>query len=425
MKNLAIPLGKSQTTRQRRVVSWRLFLCGSAIALSAAGSGWWFGRDTVSRAAPEGTAALLRFTPRASTWDLLESLSGDVALISNRPFTMRDIRTFTRGEFALFIGEDGHRSVAVRSRKDLLPAAMLDMYGITVQEVSDGVFLLSDRPESVSGFKSGGQFVIPPTPWSGLRRLGTAIFPDTPSAAIYGMTGRLEWRWPDLHIPTSDMKVTDGIIAFVSTPLLKNSQFLWMAPPLESMIVPLGGPNAETVGNWFSAPGNAVLTKSGGYLFSIHKDVFGPTDAKQLLRLVAALQLPAKTSWLLPDGTMATEIRSDPSKLAVETSVRSGHEVFSSVVSADLSMYAATVGDFIILSNDTELLESNINGNGKDEANDPCIGNSMFIRLQDMVRGEGEDAHVPRPSILNDAARLFSSISMNTSWMQTKMVLCE
>lgn len=425
MKNLAIPLGKSQTTRQRRVVSWRLALCLMTVMGAAAGAGWWFGHDQVSRAAPEGTVGMLRFTPRPATWDLLESLLGDVALISNRPFTARDLRPFVSGEFALFIGEDGHRSLAVRMSKSRLPAALLDTYGVTTQQVSGSVFLLSDRPESVSGIKPAWPFTLPPAPWSGLRRLGVAVFPGSASARIYGMPGMMEWRWKDLGIPKADVRVTEDIMAFMSTPLLQNDLMAWMAPPLNSMVVPLGGPDAGTIGKWASAPGLAVLSKSGGYLLSINMETFGEQDPKRLLRMAAALQAPSKAPWLLEDGTSATEIRVDPTGFAVETSVRSGHEVFSSVISAELSMYAATLNDSVILTNDASLLDSQIEGKVKEKSDNPCVGNAIFIRLQDMIGDEGGAAHVPKPSILNDAARLFSSISLNTSWMQTKMTLCK
>lgn len=422
MKNLAIPLGKSQTTRRRRVVSWRIALSLACLSAATLAADAWFSRDMLSAAAPEGTAAMVRFTPTRGTWDDLDALLDGIPLISNRPATIRDIR-FVRGEFALFIGDDGHRSLGVRARREDLPQALFDAYGITVQEVSPASFLLSDRLESVSGLHAGRSLVLPPLPWSEMRRLGTVRLPDAPIGTLYASAQRIEVRFPSMDLPTTTLRPSDGMVGYIATPLLPNTGIEWMKPPFTSMVTPLQGPDIPMISRWTSGPGVVALRQDGGYLLAVEGDSFGPLAPKDLIRTIAALRTPILTPWVLQDGTRTRELRADPSQAAIETAVVAGHEVFSTPIGPQESLFATKTPERVILTNARDLLES-MTSPMEDGADDPCTGNVSYLHLPSMLLSTPPSYDAPYPSITSELARLFPNISVNNSWMQTKIILC-
>ncbi|OGL67043.1 hypothetical protein A2856_00975 [Candidatus Uhrbacteria bacterium RIFCSPHIGHO2_01_FULL_63_20] len=393
------------------------------LALAWAVSGAWFARDSVSAAAPDGTTAMLRFEPRRRSWPLIERALGDIPLVSNRPMTIRDIEPFIQGEFAVFIGPDSHRSVAIRTQERLIPPGLLDSFGMTMQRVKPGVFHLSDRLESVHGMGRGRGWSMPAAVWSGKKKLGVAVFNDGTRATIYGNDRFLELRLPDTNLPTMDPTGGEAILAALATPLLPNTDISWISIPFNAIAVPFDGPDAQTITNWVSGIGSVILGHDGAFLFAINKENFGEDEPKDVIRLAAALQSPKAQTWELPDKSRAMEIVADPSRMTVQSSVLSGHELLTVPMDDGRSMHALTSVDTLLIGNDRSLIQSWIDKAGRNRK-DPCLGNFLFARLPELLAAADAVQDGYRPTLLTDVSRQFRSVGMNNGWMHTSVTLC-
>ncbi|TAK04222.1 hypothetical protein EPO34_03690 [Patescibacteria group bacterium] len=423
MKNLGIQLGTSQTTRHRRVVSWRIMAAVLCFAMTWGVSGAWFGRDTLSAAAPEGTIAVARFTPRGGSWDVMGRTLGAFPLISNRSLTVLDIRPFVQGEFAIFFGPDGRRSLAVRSDDRHMPMAALDSQGIVVERIKRHVFLLSDQPQPIHGMPVRRAWNIPPAAWSGSRDIGSFSTADDLVGTMYvTRDASLEIRFLPKGLPSMSIPAYEGIIAYVATPLLPNLDLRWLSPSLSQLGVPLRGPEAESISTWTSGPGAILLGKNDRYLFSIEKSRLDGFAAQDVLRLSAAMQSPTTKDWLLPDNTKASEIIADPGKTTVESVVMAGHEVLGVLVRNGTILQTTEDRGNILFSNDPDLLQSWITESPRSQT--ACGGNVLFVDLPALVGLSAMFPDTIQPSVLSELAREFASVSVNNNWMQTTITFC-
>jgi hypothetical protein len=388
-------------------------------------SGWLSMQDTVSAAAPEGTVLALRFTPGRGGWDQVERTLGQIPLISNRPITTEGLRPFTQGEFALFVSADGTRSVAIHASKAALPRAELDALGIMVSEVHPNVFLLSDRPLATSGVKMKWSFTLPPAPWQGFSRIGTAYVADADaSGPVYATPFGLEIRLRNLALAKpSGLPVPNDAVAVLSTPLLPNIDFDWLIKDIEIQTEALGAPSTDTFKQLLGGTGGVVLTKGGGFLVVMNAANFDLPAQKNLLRLAAAMQSPTKTPWILPDNSQADEILVDPSSVTVEEATVQGTDVLRVHGKNGNALSSASKDGHFALTNDDALLESWLAGSAT-KPNGPC--GSSILSLD--VRAANENAlRAPdgwRPLPIGLLSEQLSMFSLNTEWQQTKLDLC-
>lgn len=389
------------------------------------GSGWVFLHDTVSAAAPEGTMLAFRFTPGRSHWDRVEGVLGQIPLISNRPLTAEDIRPFTEGEFAEFVGTDGTRSLAIHASKGRLPRPMLDSLGITVTEVHPSVFLLTDRPAAVSGMKTKWSFIHPPAPWKRFSRIGTVAFADSGARGImYATNNGAEWRLPYLPLPdTRSLPIPSDALAVLSTPLLPNIDLTWLIRDIEIQAGALGAPDAETFTKLLNGAGGVVLTKDGGFLVVLNAEGFDETAQKNLLRLAAAMQTPSKTVWVLPDQSKTEEIQVDPSSVTVEEATVQGTNVLRIHEKDGHSLSSATKGGQFALTNTDRLLEDWLSG-PTTRPTTACTSTTLAMDLRAMNDQAIRTVDGWRPMPFGLISQKFLTFSLSNEWRQTKIDLC-
>lgn len=318
----------------------------------------WFTRDTVFLAAPVGTMAEIRFTPGKNDWETLLSYFGDTPLISGRALSLRNIAPITNGEFAVFIGEDGRTSVAIRSKG--IPEDMLDSMGIVVQSPSKTVYLLSDRilplqtdPSSPNGISrlirtQDGELRLFPKGEGKSVSYPIRLSHEALSIRLNGeKTVAAPWKF-----------IPEGTLLALSTPEWTENETL----PILSQVTEVWGERIKEV---FSP----ILDKQGkkSSLFLWRGSAEGkpilisgdtsedPSGLQAVLRVLAAASEPNTRTLTLPDTTNVKEWYADPSSVSVETLTRSGVPVYRAV--GDLSTYFAAQkeGRFVLTNTDAAL----------------------------------------------------------------------
>lgn len=171
MQKLNIPLSKhTRATRRTRRVVWLpafVFVFGLFCAWRLATLA--FSLPTIASVAPAGTSSFLHLPYSQTSAAELSALLDGIPLISDRSLTSQELMSWSRGELAVFLHEDGSRSVAIRASLDLLPQQLLDAYGLTAQE-SGNFVLLSETLLPISGIDARSQAPFFPslsTAWLG------------------------------------------------------------------------------------------------------------------------------------------------------------------------------------------------------------------------------------------------------------------
>ena len=366
MQRLNIPLhSRTRATRRlkRRVVWLSFFVIFASFVLLWVFAKVWFTSDTLSVAAPESTVAMLRFTPNQKTWDDLSSLLKNTALISNRGLTINDIQDITQGEFALFFQEDGTYSLAIRSNQSDLPQELLDSQHISVQKISDKIFLFSEKLMPISGLQKSSQnkrlfFHI------GNQNIGSAHFVLSEKESISGpillSDEELIITLPSADIDALDLNtIPENTIAVLSTPVWPNYELFSIANDIGSSIESSDDSSlSELIESFSQEKGVILLANTNKQMsFLISKEASSVTEQLvQTFKTLASLQNPTISTWTLNDGSQVQELSIDPSSIALETLTISGIQTYRYPVNEGAYLYLSQKDDESILSNNEDLL---------------------------------------------------------------------
>lgn len=353
----------------------------------------WFTRNTVYIAAPVGTVAEIRFTPDKKGWERLIRFFGDTPLISGRSLTLKDIQPITHGEFAVFIGEDGRTSLAIRTKD--IPQKTFDSLGVVVQSPSKTVFLLSDRilPLHTENKAPGWLRQLIRREEGGMRIHNK----ETDTYAYYPINIRDEEigiRLQNEKTVASPWKfIPDGTILALSTPEWTKEG----VSPIVSQITQVWG---ERVNQVFSPFHQENSSKTPFFLWKGEGDrillsgasSMGADTLQEALRVLAAASEPKTRDFTLPDTSTVKEWYADPSSISVETLTRSGVPVYRAV--GDISTYFATMKDEkFVLTNSEDALASWLKE--PSEKSYPSCSYALYFNLSSYASGGTESIHLP------------------------------
>lgn len=431
MQRLNIPLHRYQHTTRlpRRVVSLFAFLLvGAGIGLVGIGM-LVYGRDTTSASAPQDTAVVLHFHPNRFEWNATERALGDMTLVSNRPLTVSDVRAFASGEFSVFLGNDGSRSIAVRSSKDRMPMDLLDALGILAEETSNGVFLLSDRPVARMDWKPAhvwfGAIHIP-----GSWRIGNMHVVDDRAmrGPIYASEAKTRIRLPKLGMSKIPWKLLpeDTILA-LAMPALPNTSVAGVTDSIDAVLASYDSPSAASIAEHvLGAPGAIILRKSTGrlgFLISTDAENFAKDLQQKIIQTAASLQAPKIRPLTLPDQSVAEEMIVDPSLTTVEETTVNGMLVSRVAATDGTYLYTAESEGSFITTNELALLEFRLNV-GADGAKPTCDGNAAYLNLTEFLQAASGALTSRVTNDLGTVNAEYGVVSVNQGWMFTSINLC-
>ncbi|HCB55696.1 MAG: hypothetical protein UU08_C0017G0004 [Candidatus Uhrbacteria bacterium GW2011_GWE2_40_58] len=424
MQRLNIPLqSRSRTTRRvkRRVVWLFIFLFIFFLSILWILSRNWFTTDTLSQTAPESTVLMLRFTPNQQTWKNISELLGDFPLISNRGITVKDIQEYTEGEFALFIQENGTRSLAIHSSDSKLPRDLLDSHHITIQKISDSVFLLSEKLMPISGFTKKGNHQYDFIHF-GHKMIGTAYFSVENtyiSGPILLSKNDLQITLPPVDItPLNFEKVPENIIAILSTPAWPFSDPSTLSYDIMSLFT---SENTSQIDQFI----DSVINKQGTIILSSNEQQLQflittkqeDADLETLLqrfKMLASLQNPQVSNWQIQDGTILKELTIDPSRIALETIMISGNPIYRYPINEGEYLYLSNSEKATIFSNNEELLRFWFTKElDTSSTNISLLENALFLNLEAFSEIFMKSSTFKQSSSLFQIQKMFSSIGID------------
>lgn len=322
---LNIPLSRNaKTTRRhsRRVVWFFIFCLIAGILLSWRIIDVFLTRDTVFKAAPEHTVAMIRFHPSQKTWDNLSYLLDQTPLISNRPITIRDIQSFVKGEFAVFFDEQGGKSLAIKASEKEIPKDLLDKLGISIQKINRHLFLLSETLMPIGGKPEG---IYSRSSFFSLGTIGSLSLKMDESSWISGPITQKN-NQIDIIFQNPGIK-SDGEINIPENTLAALSiQGLTL---LDHEIISISLNRLIGLGNGFfqileeNMEGSLDILLANDsddgfqYLLSIETSK-NKEEMIRLLKQIVAANEPTVENWGLEDGSHALEIVADPSNISYE-----------------------------------------------------------------------------------------------------------
>jgi len=383
---LNIPLLRNTKTTRRhsRRVVWFFVLCvvlGSVLFWRL--TDLFLTQNSVFDAAPEHAIAMVRFHSSQKTRGELLSLLDQTPLISNRPLTISDIQPFIKGEFAIFIDDQGGKSLAIKASEKDLPKDLLDTLGITIQKIHKNLFLLSETLMPIGNEKKNVQNK---NAFFSFHLIGSFALKTEENNWIHGPVS-LKNNEVNVSLPNrgeiinSEIIVPQNTIASLSIQGWTFSDY----ETISSSVNKLTGfeenflafiNNEEQV--------NIILVKNSeengiSYLFSAV-----PTKTKEemirFLKQAVALYEPNVDRWTLKDGSIASELKADPSNISYEEVNILGSSLvhFSTQNNGDLYFYQGK-DDFFI--SDSESLASAFLNEETNKMNGICFVNLELARV--------------------------------------------
>lgn len=425
MQRLNIPLARhTKTTRRNRRVVWLLALglLVFGVLVSRIGA-LWFSRDEIFSLAPAKTALAVELQINTTTAPLIASLLEDVPLISLRSLELTDLLPFIHGSLALFLTQDGDRSVAIRAAAGELPD-FLAAYGITAQQQGRFV-LLSNTLLPISGLSS--RVRKPFLPSMAKTWLGRIELPDLP------LGGSITYDETNISLEFPERQ-QDGTVARAARKDLAIS--LAMNPPQDSIL-----PAFERLTESFSGKAGAVwpeITASGEVVVQIRPAetgletlmIFKKTDVSkqaviEQLQIMGAFSRPVIDSTALPDGTHMEEILVQPELVPIEeisTKFGLGYRV---VTGSGKALVVAWDAQDLLLTNSETLLGDYATSNTH-ERRDPvaCSGDNGYLDPSFLLSQVTLQQYDPSYQVLAALFDEIQGISVEFKKYSTKVVLC-
>ncbi len=372
MQRLNIPLSRhSRTTRHNRRVVWILVIFGLiALAVVWRGSATLLSRATIFSTAPDGTVAAVYLQINDETGPYIDTLLQSVPLISNRSIELKDIVEETRGDVAIFLTENGQRSLAIRSNTEALESLSLEGIGVTIQQ--HGPFLLlSETLVSISGIDIS---------------LSKPFFPSFSKTWVggvwvqgYGQGDiRVNNQGVEVAFETEKQQTSETVLMndMIAHALLNNQNI--NTPPLSyEEIFPYFGQIEE------------VIIRENGILISLEQGTLDENDLTSQLQEITALNNPSTLTKIMIDGSSYDELQIDPTLITVEEISIGGVRVFRSGTLLGLLQDGRA-----IISTSQQLVEAFVKPE-ESEAN-LCTNASIVVRPQSLLESISSVHYDPR-----------------------------
>ncbi|GEM_PF-6357482 len=431
MQNLHIPLGRPHTTRPLRRVVWLAALL--PIFLVYLGSLWWFTRPDIGNVAPEGTVLIVRLMPSQKYWNDVASVIGELPIVSGHGLSVRSLIPYTHGDLTLFIGEDGRRSAALRTKAGQIPRALLDSQGISVQQAAPDLFLLGDHARPFMPIS-----LSRPSFWLfsfGAHSLGYVHIRlgDT------WLSGRLQanasgWQILIPHLPLPSLPwrtLPENTIAAMATPVLtKDFNISGITGRMDALLshfdIPLiSGLTDKLLQNH----GLMLITQDNdglGMLMSGMANQLSTEDQKHILTVASALKNPVGKRWILPDNTSATELNADPSGITIDEKTLFGTTVLQAKARSNETLLIASHDNQYALTNREPLILAWIGGKiDKPMTAGSCrIDNSSYLNLQKLFAVSSPSLQYTQENSMRMLAEQFSEISIRNSFIFSIIQMC-
>lgn len=416
-KRLHIPFDRhTKTTRRPRwVVSLSLLFFVFCVLLFSHLINLWFTRNTVFAAAPENTQIAIQILINKKTLPIIEPILNTIPLISNRSLTLTDVQGFTNGEMGWFFNEDGTRSIAVRTKKENIPAKMLDANQIVVQFVKPNVFLLSEKLQPIKGTKTLRSFksLLPLFK----QKLGqfseSGQKPTTILANKNGISIDLNGEFENVNVFEKN-EAQENAMIIMSIPLVWNG--------VEQQFQTLF-PNNELLNFVLSQNGLVVIKNRDISKFLIVSQAnLNEKDRTYFIQTTLALKNPQIVTKTLVDQTQIQEFISDPSLISVEERMIEGN-VFLRASNEAESMYLNKSGKFIF-SNDEDMVRNWLKRQSNKQLLKLCDANVVFVSLKEFVETNSFTTYSYSNNILRLLSDKFTVATIEKRWNSTKLHLC-
>ncbi|OGL62239.1 hypothetical protein A2839_04360 [Candidatus Uhrbacteria bacterium RIFCSPHIGHO2_01_FULL_47_10] len=430
MQHLNIPLSRnSKTTRRTRWVVWILAAGIFSIMLATAWiSTLWFTRDTIYKAAPENTTIAVRFFISGKKGEIVESITKNIPLISNRSLTLTDLSPYISGEFVLFVNKDGSRSIAIRKGKTALPQSLLDSQTVAVQPIGHNIVLLSEKQVIIKPFQIKPK-LLPGISLPGKRWIGELVDQtNTKRSFLFATKNHVEMTLPVVHTDGQAFKqIPNDTFAYLSTPFLPNTSNEFLDPFLPLMQSVVDPQFLAHLNDLANNKSQLLLTKDangvGFFLTITPSELKKDIDIEQALRSIAALNTPKIQETLLDDGSSIKEIIANPNSVSVEQITLLGTQINRIHVN-NVDLLASRAQNHKIFLTNRESLFRYTKESAK-SANKICSGNMAGIALQPLVTMQNQYANVPNNSAILLFAQNFSSIGVKSGIVSTTIRFCK
>jgi len=425
---LNIPLHGSKTTRHRRRVVWTYgIVLGIWIILMWILAVLWFTRDLLSSYAPDETGVIIHLVPEKNHWDTLLRDFGHIPLISHRPFFLRDILPFTKGDLAIFLLKDGSTAVIIRTSESNIPVHKLEIYGISIQQLDRNIFLLSEHPLPFSPKKTlhlETKALFPGSLGSILFFEDQKIFRSSLYSVAKGYTFYLP-REKEVSSPSLPVLPQKTIAAITFSPFSMDELF-FILTKLNRLIEPIHADMLSSL--------KETLEKQGGIIAFTQTDMKNPhfilqfkTEKSNLLetilKIASAFQKPIIRPLLLPDGTSAQEIIIDPANTVVEQTNIEGNQSMR-VQTAVGSLIGTNRESDSYLSTNEELLHFWL-GSDKKDGQKTCAKNPVAIFFPPQASFFLlEEKHSIESNILLNLTKNFQQIGIFKTITGKKFLFC-
>jgi len=428
---------KQRTTRRFRRVVWQLGLSALLISLVWLGARTYIYRDTLSQVHPQETILTIRFPLNPANRDRLAELFGSQSLIAGKSLTLTDISPWVGAEMAIYLKTNGDYVLGIRTQGDKIPHELLDDQGITIQELTNNRYLLTNRLEvletstykrhslwggSLMAYIFGnilGKIVFI---WDEYEVIGTII--NKPNGLLVLL--------PKWHLtPFSEFADMSNIMAILSNQLLTENSIL----PVKYVIGQgFTKDQAEQKSSWLTQiPGNNGLTalflrnKQLTYWLEFSNNNRNLADYSEILRYFAALHQPRLANFELTDTTRAQEILIDASGITLEETAYFGRPAIRTITGPDNQSIALidSVKDQLILTNDEKNIVARFGNKNTEQNSLPCSGNLAWLNLSHLNSRLSDGTEERESRLLGWLGSKFQNFSINEGWWMGTISLCE
>lgn len=426
MKRLNIPLRRHyRTTHQPRWVFWILAIFFvSVLLLTYLLSTLWFTRPSLLKAAPIDTEIAINIIATKSNTPSLIQYLNNIPLISNRSLTINDLKPQIKRGFALFINKDGSRSVALNTKIDNLPIALLDSHSIVVQKIDKNTVLLSER------LMPAGKMLVTHNikstfPFINKKLLATIHTSENNNGFIYKTADSLEIIISNLELPVLSRSVPDNTIAFLSTPVsTKNDAlFMFLLGNTEHVIDSVS--TKQIIMDILSSKGSFIITKTDKNIDILIESDLNITEKERvdLIKMIVSAQNPIIEVMELDDGTYMKEILIQPELLSVEEIIIMGHEIIR-ISNKNTGPYFINKNGNLIFSTNEANLRFWLNEDLNENMLKICNANSVGILLDPFIESfKSKDAFI-KPLNFYDILSKFNGIGVKAQKNGVKISIC-
>ncbi len=433
MQRLNIPLSRHQkTTRRPRWVVWiTVGFLACALFLVYYLCLFFLTRPKLIASAPSGTEFAVRFLYKDSTSDNISQLLNNISLISNRSFTINDLKPVLSGEFVVFVGSDYSRSVAFRTKDPEQLKNTLNSQKINLTKIDKQTVLLSEKLVAIEGFDTPNFFsrntLKPHKQW-----IGDIFFNEGKiHSPIYSSKTKYEVVFP-FHNKNNlkERMVPTNTVSFLSLPVplgFETKTISSLFSPISSFLNDSFNLFLENLSN---NKGFVLISEDDegvGFIISSEKKLFNTTnfDLNNLLKTISALNSPRVVQKILKDGSFAQELISDPDLVSVEQ--------FSLFGDKTLRTQNSGSGEFLGTENDKEFLITNREGllgafshpNTDNDFTSLCGSTSLGIDLEKLSAITEQKATFASAALLFPLSDSISKIGLANKKYSTRLFLCK